>query len=51
LTFLIGALCAALGLAVTVVVLRAPANDVLHAQVGQREEFDMSELDVFAGEF
>jgi MFS family permease len=50
-TFLIGTLFAALGLAVTVVVLRAPANEVLNAQMAESDEFDMSELDVFAGEF
>jgi len=49
--FLIGAVFAAIGLVITVVVLRAPARDVVQAQSSESESFDMSELDVFAGEF
>jgi EmrB/QacA subfamily drug resistance transporter len=50
-TFLIGATFAALGLAVTMVVLRAPAKAVINAQLAESDEFDMSEMEVFAGEF
>jgi uncharacterized membrane protein len=49
--FLIGAVFAAIGLVITVVVLRAPAREVVQAQTSQAESFDMSELEVFAGEF
>jgi EmrB/QacA subfamily drug resistance transporter len=49
--FLLGALCAALGLAVTWVLLRTPAREVLEAQSSTADDFEMSELEVFAGEF
>jgi uncharacterized membrane protein len=48
--FLIGAIFVAVGLVITVVVLRAPAREVVHAQSSETESFDMSELEVFAGE-
>ena len=50
-TFLIGAFCAALGLLVTVLVLRAPAKEVVNAQLSESDVFDMSELDLLASEF
>jgi MFS family permease len=49
--FLIGAIFVAVGLVITVVVLRAPAREVVQAQSSPSESFDMNELEVFAGEF
>jgi EmrB/QacA subfamily drug resistance transporter len=49
--FLIGAVLALIGLMVTVVVLRAPANEVLEAQVSLTEERDLNQVEVFAGKF
>jgi hypothetical protein len=49
--FLIGAIFTAIGLVITVVVLRAPAREVVQAQSSESESFDLSELEVFAGEF
>jgi hypothetical protein len=49
--FLIGAVFVAVGLVISVVVLRAPAREVVQAQLSPSESFDMNELEVFAGEF
>lgn len=49
--FLIGAVLAFIGLLVTVVVLRAPATEVLEAQVSLSEESDTCLVEAFAGEF
>jgi MFS family permease len=49
-TFFIGAFFAAVGLLVTVVVLRAPAREVVEAQSSRSDDYEMSELEVFAGE-
>jgi EmrB/QacA subfamily drug resistance transporter len=48
--FLIGAIFAAAGLIITVVVLRAPAREVVAAQSSTSDDFDMAELEIFAGE-
>ena len=50
-TFLIGAFLAAMGLVVTLVVLRAPAKEVIEAQSSPVEEADQERSVVFAGEF
>jgi len=50
-TFFIGAFFAAVGLLVTVVMLRAPAREVVEAQLSNSEILDTSELEVFAREF
>lgn len=50
-TFLIGAFLAAMGLVVTLVVLRAPAKEVIEAQSSPAEESDRERSSVFAGEF
>ena len=49
--FLIGAVLAAIGLIVAVVVLRAPADEVLEAQVSLSKDSDMSHVEVFANEY
>ena len=49
--FLIGAFLAATGLVVTLVVLRAPAKEVIEAQSSPVEESDQERSVVFAGEF
>lgn len=50
-TFLIGAFLATMGLVVTLVVLRAPAKEVIEAQSSPVEESDQERSVVFAGEF
>jgi uncharacterized membrane protein len=50
-TFLIGALFAAVGLLVTVVLLWAPAKEVVEAQLSESDAIDMEELEIFAHEF
>jgi EmrB/QacA subfamily drug resistance transporter len=47
-TFFIGAFFAALGLVVTTVVLRAPAKEVVEAQLASSHDFDLSELEALA---
>jgi hypothetical protein len=51
-TFLIGAVLAMLGLAVTVVVLWAPAREVVNAQSRSLDNVsDLEELEVMVAEF
>jgi len=49
--FMLGAVLATLGLLVTVIVLRAPAKEVVQAQSSPAEDFDMEHLEVMAAEF
>jgi EmrB/QacA subfamily drug resistance transporter len=50
-TFLIGALCTAVGLLTTVVLLWSPAKEVVEAQLTESDAIDMEELEIFAHEF
>jgi EmrB/QacA subfamily drug resistance transporter len=50
-TFMIGALFAAAGLLTTVLVLWAPAKEVVESHMSSEEAIDMEELEIFAHEF